>query len=138
MISDKPSMTKYYVWAAIAGICFVTWSLVPPSSISLNRSCQPAGFRATVSSTFVRDAFWRKQREALDDERYQLLDLVNNGEPQQTPSSGIEGRMDRLSGREQSAADVQERKKALLEKRKQERLERLSWLIACSDAVDQR
>jgi hypothetical protein len=86
----------------------------------------------------VKRAFWSNQRDALESERFDLLALQNNGnnDPDGDDTSVIEQHMERMSGREQHAADIQERKRKLMEKRKLERLERLAWLMKCSEMAD--
>ncbi len=124
---------QYYIIAGVAVLAVVLWSIIPPSSIALNEACRPSGLHASISAMISSDAFWSNQRDALDEERYDLLSLQNNGEANSKETSGIEQRMERMSDRDQQrATEIQERKRVLQEKRKMERLERLGWLIKCT------
>jgi hypothetical protein len=138
MRPKKRNFTPYYIGAGIVFAAILVWSVIPPLSISLDGSCKPEGLRAAISSSFVKRAFWSNQRDALESERFDLLALQNNGnnDPDGDDTSVIEQHMERMSGREQHAADIQERKRKLMEKRKLERLERLAWLMKCSEMAD--
>jgi hypothetical protein len=124
-----------------AGLAFLGWAVLPPSSLSLDESCTPGNGPPLLSAALFPGTFWEKQLIAVLAERDELL-----GRPArraridaqiQAESSAIEGRMDRLN-REQSRVDDRAEKERREMAEQSARLKRIAWLMGCEGSIRQR
>ncbi len=124
-----------------AGLAFLVWAVLPPSSLALNESCAPQGGPASISAALFPGSFWEKQLTVVLAERDELL-----GRPArrarieaelQREASAIEGRMDRLN-REQSRIDDRAEKERQEMAEQSARLKRVAWLMGCEGEIRQR
>jgi hypothetical protein len=127
-----------------AGLGLFLWATLPPTKVSLDESCQPAGGPAAFSALIYPSSFWRSQLESLVAERDDLLAqparrarAQAEAEREMRENPALEERMMRLS-REQERVDdkiERERREAAAQSA---RLKRVTWLMQCEAEVAAR
>lgn len=124
-----------------AGLGFLGWAVIPPSSLSLDESCKPGNGPPAISAALFPGAFWEKQLMAVLIERDDLLARparrARIDAQIQAEASAIEGRMDRLN-REQSRVDDRAEKERRDMAEQSARLKRIAWLMGCEGEIRQR
>jgi len=120
--------------AVITAAALLVWAAVPPDTIAIGPGCAPKGTRAHISAMISGDHFWQAQADAIAEEQQRLIVQQNKGDADFNTINNIEAKMDRLSAREASGRD-EEQREAFHEQRQKERLGRLTWLAKCADAV---
>lgn len=128
---------------ALLGVGFgaLVWAILPPDSLALEESCEPAGGPASISAVLFPTSFWQRQLSAAVAERDDLLARPARRariEAQiQRESSAIEGRMERLS-REQGRIDDRAEKERREMAEQSARLKRIAWLMGCEGEIRRR
>ncbi|WP_043743322.1 hypothetical protein [Paramagnetospirillum magneticum] len=124
-----------------AGLAFLGWALLPPSSLSLNESCAPSNGPPSLSAALFPGTFWEKQLTAVLVERDELLARparrARIDAQIKAEASAIEGRMDRLN-REQDRIDSRAEKERHDMAEQSARLKRIAWLMGCEGEIRQR
>ena len=124
-----------------AGLAFLVWAVLPPSSLALDKSCAPHGGPASVGAALFPGTFWEKQLTAALAERDDLLARparrARIDAQVQSEASAIEGRMDRLN-REQGRIDDRVEKERHDMAEQSARLKRVAWLMGCEGEIRQR
>lgn len=124
-----------------AGLAFLGWAVLPPSSLSLDESCSPTGGPPSLSAALFPGTFWQRQLTAILAERDDLLARPARRariEAQiRAEASAIEGRMDRLN-REQGRIDDRAEKERHDMLEQSTRLKRVAWLMECEAGIHQK
>jgi hypothetical protein len=116
-----------------AGLALLVWSVYPPSSLVVDKSCNVVGFRPSVSEALFGRTFWNAQLDAAIEarqwqERLPAM-LAKAKRDSEWSVSPIESRMTHLS--DPTATEGSEaREKAEAEEQRQ-RLEAIAWLSSC-------
>ena len=114
-----------------AGLGLLVWGVLPPTSLVVDKSCEVAGFQASVSELIFGDRFWEAQIHAAVEARQwqERLPAMLEKAKRESDVDGIESKMTRLSNREQSA-DPSTLEKIQAEEQRQ-RMEEMAWLSSC-------
>lgn len=124
-----------------AGLAFLVWAVLPPSSLALDESCAPQGGPAAIGASLFPGTFWEKQLTAVLIERDDLLARparrARIDAQIKSEASAIEGRMDRLN-REQGRIDDRAEKERHDMAEQSARLKRVAWLMGCEGEIRQR
>jgi len=121
------------------GLAALIWATLPPDEVALTDACTPISGPARVSSVLYPGPFWRRQLAAIEAEQLELLSFparrarLEAEAARQT--SGIEGKMERLSREQEEDPATRERREA---ERHAARLKRVIWLTDCASAIHQR
>ncbi|EME68277.1 hypothetical protein H261_19244 [Paramagnetospirillum caucaseum] len=124
-----------------AGLVFLGWAVLPPSSLALDESCVPHGGPPSLSAALFPETFWERQLAAVLEERDDLLARparrARIDAQIRSEASAIEGRMDRLN-REQGRIDDRAEKERHDMAEQSARLKRVAWLMGCEGEIRQR
>jgi hypothetical protein len=124
-----------------AGLAFLGWAVLPPSSLSLDESCTPSGGPPSLSAALFPGLFWERQLVAVLAERDDLLARparrARIDAQIRSEASAIEGRMDRLN-REQGRIDDRAEKERHDMAEQSARLKRVAWLMGCEADIRQK
>lgn len=124
-----------------AGLGFLGWAALPPSSLSLDEACGPASGPPSISAALLPGMFWERQLVAVLAERDDLLARparrARIDAQIQAEASAIEGRMDRLN-REQSRVEDRAEKERRDMAEQSARLKRIAWLMGCEGEIRQK
>ena len=129
--------THIYWMLCVFFLGLTVWASIPQDVVALNRDCEPATMRAKVSRVFHGGTFWQAQLAAAIFERDRLLYRINHPDEENTiDEPAYETRMMRLSDEDRnSSPDVKAQHEEGTRKR---RVERMLWLTACQQSIEQR